>query len=344
MRETTTRKQMRVSKPVAGKRCRTGEPEVAELMGDYLGEEGRKGAGRDTLKTYSHQLRRFNRFLEAEHLEIRILTYRDAREYKLFLRRWETPKGSLLSSSSVQGYLVRADRFCGFLKSRGLVMINPFLGVKGVKKETVLPRRPISEVKMDGLLTFLSLWWEDDSGFSVQVGRYLAHVIAEIMYSSGLRAFETASLAADDIDLVRGEIILRRGKGMSSRLVFISSYACEVLQIYLDEIRPLILRGHTKKSAALFGVGPDQFKFRLNARLKEASGILGIPKQTSHSFRHAFGSHLLRGGCDIRKIQALLGHRSIETTQIYTKLEKEDLRSVLNTYHPHRLQRVTHGL
>ena len=332
-----------MSKVVAGRSCLTGEPAAEDLMRDYLGEEMRKGANRDTLKTYTHQLRRFNRFLEAEHLEFRILTYRDAREYKLFLRRWQTPKGSLLSSSSIQGYLVRADRFCEFLKSSGLVMINPFLGVKSVKKETVLPRRPISEMKMDSLLTFLSIWWEDDTGFSVQVGRYLAHVIAEIMYSTGLRAFETATLTADDIDLVRGEIVLRKGKGEKSRLVFISSYACEVLQIYLDEIRPLILRGHTKKSKTLFGVGPDQFKFRLNARLKEASGILGIPKQTSHSFRHAFGSHLLRGGCDIRKIQALLGHRSIETTQIYTKLEKEDLRSVLNTYHPHQLQRVTNG-
>lgn len=307
-----------------------------QLLESYLKEERRKGANSMTLKTYRHQLRRFFLYLEEEGLDPLILTPSQARDFKLFLNQWVTRQGEPLSGSTRQGIFCRAGCFYGYLKAKRLIPSNPFKGIKNRRVGKTLPRRPLREKGLERLLHHMRDWWSEDVPLRFAMGRYLIHVEAELMYSSGLRAFEAASLREEDVDWERGEIRVRMGKGGKERRAFLSNYACDVLRLYRDEMRPHLLRGETKGSETLFGVSESQFKRRLNNYLKEACEELNLPHQTSHSLRHAFGSHLLRAGCDIRKIQALLGHEKLHTTQVYTKLEKEDLKAVLNRYHPRK--------
>jgi integrase/recombinase XerD len=78
----------------------------------------------------------------------------------------------------------------------------------------------------------------------------------------------------------------------------------------------------------------------VNAELAKAVKKLSMKRITSHVFRHAFGFHMLRAGCDIRHIQAFLGHESLSSTEVYTKVEKEDLKRVIDTYHPRRWRKA----
>jgi site-specific recombinase XerD len=90
-------------------------------------------------------------------------------------------------------------------------------------------------------------------------------------------------------------------------------------------------------SGRLFGTGKAQLMSFVNRELKRVSAAAGLPLITSHTFRHAVGFHLLRAGCNIRHIQALLGHAKLKTTEVYTKIDKEDLRNVIDKYHPRSL-------
>ena len=86
----------------------------------------------------------------------------------------------------------------------------------------------------------------------------------------------------------------------------------------------------------LFGTGWARFGKAVNAQLAQACASCGLPVMRSHGFRHAVGFHLLRAGCNIRHIQSILGHRRLRNTEVYTKVEKEDLKQVVDACHPRR--------
>ncbi len=118
------------------------------------------------------------------------------------------------------------------------------------------------------------------------------------------------------------------------REAYFNEYTKQVLSIYLKEIFPLIKH----KSIYLFGVEANRLLCLLNSELKIACKKAKLPAITSHGFRHALGSHLLKEGCDIRYIQAILGHKRLKNTEVYTKVEKDDLKRVLDTFHPRNLR------
>ncbi|MBN2900148.1 MAG: tyrosine-type recombinase/integrase, partial [Clostridia bacterium] len=103
--------------------------------------------------------------------------------------------------------------------------------------------------------------------------------------------------------------------------------------IYVEEMKDLVLEKPGRPDY-LFGVKATTLVISLGKSLKEVSEKLGLPVTTSHGFRHAVGYHFLRAGCDIRFIQEILGHEHITSTEIYTKVDKKDLKKVLDKYHP----------
>jgi len=109
---------------------------------------------------------------------------------------------------------------------------------------------------------------------------------------------------------------------------------------YLAVGRPMLMhqftRGHER---TLFGAGKARVAEVVNGELRRVCAELELPVITSHGFRHSLGTHLLRSGADMRHIQAILGHESIATTQVYTHVEKEDLKKSLDAYHPRHWQR-----
>jgi len=146
--------------------------------------------------------------------------------------------------------------------------------------------------------------------------------ILELLFSTGLRVSELCSLDADNIDLKKDEFSVR-GKGGKVRLVFLSEEAKSALKNYLDK-RDLM------DEEKLFVITPRQ----IERIIKKYAIKAGIPKKvTPHVLRHSFATDLLRNGADIRSVQKLLGHSSIQTTQVYTHVTDRELKAVHQNFH-----------
>jgi integrase/recombinase XerD len=156
----------------------------------------------------------------------------------------------------------------------------------------------------------------------------------ELLYGAGLRVSELVSLRVSDIDLADG-MVRCMGKGAKQRVVPMGKSATEATRIYLQRGRPYL--GRMQRGDILFlnhrGQGiTRQAVFQL---VREHARKAGITKDvTPHTMRHSFATHLIEGGCDLRSVQEMLGHASIETTQVYTHVSAEHVRKAYFKAHP----------
>jgi site-specific recombinase XerD len=181
--------------------------------------------------------------------------------------------------------------------------------------------------------------FEKEKGLKRQIRKYRLHIICELLYSTGLRISEAAALRVEDIDLIRGTVSVVEGKGGFNRTALLNDYCRIILSIYIQRIRPLTLTAWHDE-ALLFGTaGWERFGKFVNEGLKEYTEKRNLPPVRSHGFRHALGYHLLRGGCPIRSIQEILGHKKLANTEVYTKVDKEILKEVLDRFHPRQMGR-----
>lgn len=156
----------------------------------------------------------------------------------------------------------------------------------------------------------------------------------ELMYASGMRVSELVNLKISDLDLNLG-IVRCLGKGQKERIVPIGRLAQSAMKNYLEQARPKLLKN--KQSSYLFlSKNSDKITRQMIWKLMKHYGLLaGINKKISpHTLRHSFATHLLEKGADLRIVQELLGHSNISTTQIYTHLNKDRLKSIHQKYHP----------
>jgi integrase/recombinase XerD len=224
-------------------------------------------------------------------------------------------------------------RFYNYLLFCGRVLKNPFSKVKRIKTGRRLPRNIPNEEKTAVLLDYLSRFWEHAHVRDRRI-YYKIHVMAEVMYSTAMRIEEMKELASSDIDYERRTIRVRRGKGGRERIVFLNEYAASVLKLYVEKMRETTNARHNKN---VFGVaGLCGMVQTANKFLKAAAARCGIGRFTSHMWRHTLGYHLLKRGCDMRYIQIILGHEDMNTTTIYTRVDKSELRNELDIHHPRR--------
>ncbi|MCI0667806.1 MAG: tyrosine-type recombinase/integrase, partial [Methylococcaceae bacterium] len=157
--------------------------------------------------------------------------------------------------------------------------------------------------------------------------------IRELFYSSGLRLTELANLNLEDIDLVQGSLLVKRGKGAKSRMVPVGRCAIEAIRSWLKN-RESLASGDT--SALFLTKHGSRLSGRsIEARLRDWSHKHGLREAVHpHMLRHSFASHLLQASGDLRAVQELLGHSNISTTQIYTHLDFEHLAAVYDKAHP----------
>ncbi len=156
----------------------------------------------------------------------------------------------------------------------------------------------------------------------------------ELLYASGLRVTELVSLDIEDLDLVEGSVRCL-GKGAKERIIPIHQNAVDVLKEYLGEGRRLIANRRSGNALFLNRRGERLTRQGFWLILKGHAGKAGIAtKITPHTLRHSFATHLLRGGAPLRHVQELLGHASITTTQVYTHLTSEHVRTEYDKAHP----------
>jgi integrase/recombinase XerD len=203
---------------------------------------------------------------------------------------------------------------------------------------TLLIDRPRQARKLPRVLSF-----EDVERLlaapDVRTARGALHAaMLHLMYASGLRVSELCTLRLGDLDRARG-VVCPRGKGGKRRLIPVGEIALTHLTRYLDEFRPLALGARTStKDASVLFVSPRGGSFtregfwRIVRRYAVVAGIVPLP--SPHKLRHSFATHLLRGGADLRAIQAMLGHADLGTTEIYTHVAADHVRTVHARSHP----------
>lgn len=159
--------------------------------------------------------------------------------------------------------------------------------------------------------------------------------IIETLYGSGLRVSELVNLTLSDI-FFKENIIRVTGKGNKQRLVPLGSYSKKYIQLYKDEIRGLKkIKKEDNDILFLNRNGRKMTRAMIFTIVKDSAVKAGVKKKISpHTFRHSFATHLLQNGADLRTIQVLMGHESITTTEIYTHLDNQHLKNVMEKFHP----------
>ena len=158
--------------------------------------------------------------------------------------------------------------------------------------------------------------------------------IVSLLYSAGLRRSELLNLKLSDIDSSRMLVFIKDSKGNKDRYTLLSTNILNDLRLYYKEWKPTtyLFEGQKNEQYSAASVGKI---------VTEAAIKAGIKKRVSpHTLRHSFASHILRGGADIRTIQELLGHSSLSSTQIYTKLDEKSLLDIYDKSHPHSKDKI----
>jgi integrase/recombinase XerD len=311
---------------------------TAELLDEFL-EAERPKVSAQGYATLSGIARRVLRWFDDEELEVTEVRITDAVRFASSLSKRLTPEGTPIATGTMHNYLKVARRFFDYLVRTERRTSNPFLEVRYPRLPDHLSRNVLSEAQMGALLRELgrfdeaSLWYERER-------RYRVHVIAEFLYATGLRIAEACSLIPENLDLEHRLVYVPSGKGGRPRTALLTSYAAEIMARYLKTGRPAIMHHFTRDhERTLFGANKARVAEVVNGELQRVCLALELPVITSHGFRHSLGTHLLRSGADMRHIQAILGHEALQTTQVYTRVDKEDLKKSLDEYHPRHWQR-----
>ena len=158
--------------------------------------------------------------------------------------------------------------------------------------------------------------------------------ILEIFYASGLRVSELSDLKTTSVNFDAG-FVRAVGKGSKERIIPLGKKARDALQKYLDHVRPKLLKGRASDVLFLSRLGQKISRQSLWAVIKFYARRANIKKTIKpHTLRHTFATHLLEHGADLRSVQEMLGHADISTTQIYTHVDRERLKSVHKQFHP----------
>lgn len=284
----------------------------------------------------AERARRVLRWFEGEELVLEEVGIGEAVRYQANLASMVTREGKPLSAGSVINYLKTARSLFSWLVTNERIKSNPFLELPYPKSGEHLTRNELSEAQMGRLLSHLARF-DESASLPARLRRYRVHVVAEFLYATGLRIAEAASLVEANLDLSARLVYLPEGKGGKGRVAFLSGYASDVMARYLSRGRQAVLGSYDRLHGdTLFGADKARLATVVNGELRLVCTQLDLPVITTHAFRHSVGTHLLRAGCDMRHIQGILGHESIATTQIYTKVDKDDLKRSLDAFHPRK--------
>jgi integrase/recombinase XerC len=285
------------------------------LIFNYLDfSENIKGLSKNTTNSYRRDLNKFSKFLKASGVnDFESLTEEMCSAWIADLFQ------NNVSARSIQRHVSSAKGFFNYLKKSGVVRNSPFELINSPKSPSHLPNI-LSPEEVSQLLNFKPK--------NVQEKRDLA--IIELIYSSGLRVSETVNTNLGDFEDNKNFLRVL-GKGSKTRLVPVGRYAKNAIEDWMIERNKLA----TKDSSLFVNLRGNRITTRsVQQRLKNIAIMQGLPPVNPHMLRHSFATHLLESSGDLRSIQELLGHSSLSTTQIYTRLDYQHLIKVYENSHP----------
>jgi len=294
--------------------------ELARHIERYRGELVRTGASPNTVEAYASDLAQFLEFLSPPEAEPPAPEAIDT----LILREWLAwLYGQKLDAISVRRKLSAVRGLYRFLLREGVVCVDVARLVRTPRAPKRLPEVPSAE-QVNGLLDGIA------TGKLERPHPARDRAIFELLYGCGLRISELAGLNLQDLDRTAGWLRVR-GKGRKERQVPLPGRAAEALERYLAE-RPVV---REERAVLLNHRGGRLTRQGIGGIVKlYATCLAGDPSLHPHSFRHAYATHLLSAGADLRAIQELLGHARLSTTQKYTQVSLTDLMAVYDKAHP----------
>jgi integrase/recombinase XerD len=284
---------------------------------DYVSLE--RGLSVNTRKAYADDIGQFLSYLDQKGVSSLNQVSR-----KQVLDHLMAMKAKGMSTNSISRHLVSIKVFFRYLQQEGLLDKNVTDTMDSPRLWKILPDT-LSEKEVDLLLR------APDMRKPLGVRD---RAILEMFYASGLRVSELANLQLSDLHLEDGYIRVI-GKGRKERVIPIAQDSANILECYLDEVRPMLCENPHLQNVFVTRRETAMSRKTLWRMIKNYTQKAGIMKTvTPHTLRHSFASHLLQNGAPLRIIQEMLGHADIATTQIYTHVNPERLKSIHQQFHP----------
>ena len=287
----------------------------AALIFDYLDFlKNIKGLSENTAKAYQRDLNKFSKFLES----IAIESLENISEEKCSAWIADLFQNDV-SARSIQRHISSAKGFFSYMKKIGLVQSSPFELINSPKSPNHLPNI-LSPEEVSQLLNFKPKKSQDKRDFA----------IIELIYSSGLSVSDAVNSNLSDFE-DNNNFLRVIGKGSKTRLVPVGRFAQNAIKEWIYERKKIL----TSDDALFVNLRGSRISTRsVQERIKNIALKQGLPPVNPHMLRHSFATHLLESSGDLRSIQELLGHSSLSTTQIYTRLDYQHLIKVYENTHP----------
>ena len=267
-----------------------------------------------TIKSYCVDLKEFSVYVNKDLSKV---SKEDIKKYLNYLFEKDD------KNKTVSRKISTLKSFYRYLKESGCIGINPMGNIKYPKKEKSLPKF-IAYNELESMIEI-----SKNGTFGVR-----NNLIVELLYATGVRVSELVNIKLNDIDYDNRSIRIM-GKGSYERVVFYGDYVSELLSLYIKGLRSELLTGK-QSDYLLLNKNGENITSRGIAKI-----IDNIIKETEvkvkvspHTLRHTFATHLLDNGCDLRSVQELLGHKNINTTEVYTHVTSERLKDVYFKSHP----------
>ena len=300
---------------VAEVRERPGQGIIDEFCDALWLEDG---LSRNTLDAYKRDLLLFADWLHQQH-DKTLYDVTDVDLNAYFAFRHATSK-----ASSSNRRLAVLKRFYHYALRNHRISVDPCLKLRSAKQPPRFPKT-LSEANVESLLSAPDI--------NTPLG-LRDRTMLELMYASGLRVSELVLLKTIEVGMNEG-VLRVTGKGSKTRLVPFGEEARVWIERYLKEGRPTILNGKIDDALFVTGLGGPMTRQMFWTLIKKYALKAGIKAPLSpHTLRHAFATHLLNHGADLRVVQLLLGHADISTTQIYTHVARERLKHIHAQHHP----------
>lgn len=300
---------------------------LLELKARFLEHLVLQNFAESTREGASRNLDRFLAFLAEEGIESPMAVTKDLfQEYRATLSRDLSALGRPYNPHTLNNFMVAVKMFFKFLREHDYLINDPVRDVRYAKVPKRLPRAILSQAEMRKLLkapdTKTALGYRD-------------RAILETFYSTGVRREELCNLNLEDLDLGQGFVRVNLGKGAKDRVVPVGKIASRYLENYIQAVRPGLCKDPRNLAVFVAMSGKRLSPNMVWCVVKKYVAKTGLnPSISPHSLRHTCATAMLRGRANVRHIQALLGHESLDTTAIYTHVSIEDLKAVHARCHP----------
>jgi len=300
---------------------------LTDAIRQYLNAMNAMGRSPYTVRGAKSALKELSLFLH--HLDVDTISQLDhdtLMHYREELAWRLTRKGTPLKARSQSECLGHLRAFCRWLVDNDLLVGDPSDKIPNPKKPHQLPKAILEPKEIKKIL--------QQPDLSTATG-YRDKVMLEVLYSTAIRREEVANIKLEDLDTDSGYIMIREGKGRKDRVVPLGENVCQLIDTYLIGIRADWINADNDPHLFLNRFGQGMNPMAVWCVVKKYAKAAKLKKPVStHTFRHSCATHMLHNGAPIRHIQEMLGHASLETTQVYTRITINELKKIHSQYHP----------